>query len=143
MRIALALLVIGMTACGTPPAPPPPAPPTMPSVDRHHVDWAGTYGGELPCADCPGILTRLRLDTAGNYRLHLVYHGRPDSVQGHMGRFTWDAAGRILTLDEQGEGQRYELDRGRLWHLDRDGQRITGALADRYILLKDRPTPRP
>ena len=28
---------------------------------RNALDWAGTYEGVLPCADCPGIQTRLSL----------------------------------------------------------------------------------
>jgi len=41
-------------------------------VDAQHtsansLDWAGVYRGVLPCADCPGIETTLRLATDSTY----------------------------------------------------------------------------
>jgi uncharacterized lipoprotein NlpE involved in copper resistance len=36
---------------------------------RSSLDWAGTYEGVLPCADCPGTKIRLTLNGDGSYRL--------------------------------------------------------------------------
>jgi len=32
---------------------------------RNALDWAGTYAGVLPCADCPDVQARLRLPQTG------------------------------------------------------------------------------
>ena len=34
---------------------------------RNALDWPGSYEGTLPCADCPGIRTRLTLMKDGRY----------------------------------------------------------------------------
>ena len=47
--------------------------PPAQAVDMHNsrnsLDWVGIYEGVLPCADCPGIKTRLTLNYDGSYRL--------------------------------------------------------------------------
>jgi uncharacterized lipoprotein NlpE involved in copper resistance len=48
------------------------APSTQPAEmhnSRISLDWAGTYEGVLPCADCPGTKTRLTLNQDGSYLL--------------------------------------------------------------------------
>ena len=99
------------------------------------VDWAGTYFGTLPCADCPGIRTSLTLKDDGTYILESRYEERGDSTYMDQGNFTWDATGGIITLNES-EGVQYRVGEGRVFLLDQDGNRIEGALADHYTLTK-------
>lgn len=104
---------------------------------RTSLDWAGTYGGLVPCADCVGIDTRLTLASDGRYRLRLRYQGRSDSAFVTAGEFTWDSAGRSITLGGITDGaDRYQVMEGALLQLDRQGDRITGELADRYRLAR-------
>ena len=40
---------------------------------RNSLDFAGVYEGVLPCADCPGIQTRLTLNRDVSYELSTLY----------------------------------------------------------------------
>lgn len=59
-------------ACASPPPPRAPAPPNA------GAPQVGTYEGVLPCADCPGIRTRLTLEgpPGHRYRLEQTYLDR-------------------------------------------------------------------
>ena len=100
---------------------------------QNALDWAGAYRGVLPCADCQGIETVVILKSDGTFTKHFKYLGKGDEVISKEGRFTWNAAGSIVTL--AGDAQ-YLVGENHLTHLARDGSRVTGALADRYILAK-------
>ena len=54
--------------------------------DRHTsqnaLDWASSYEGVLPCADCPGIKTRLILNPDGRYELSTQYLDRQPAHWG-------------------------------------------------------------
>jgi uncharacterized lipoprotein NlpE involved in copper resistance len=74
--ILTVIAVLAATGCVRPDAPnPDPA-----HVARNSLDWAGSYRGLLPCADCDGIETVVRLENDGTYRLQLKYRGRSDEV---------------------------------------------------------------
>jgi uncharacterized lipoprotein NlpE involved in copper resistance len=88
---------------------------------RNALDWAGTYSGVTPCADCPGIELRLTLQSDGRYQLSTRYQDRQVAPQTVSGRFSWDAGGNIVTLDGAGSGQRFRVGEGRLLQLNQDG----------------------
>lgn len=88
---------------------------------RNAVDWAGSYEGVAPCADCPGIKMRLTLQADGRYELSTQYLDRQVAPQTVRGRFSWDAGGSTITLDAAGQGQQFRVGEGRLLQLDRDG----------------------
>ncbi len=88
---------------------------------RSSLDWAGSYEGVLPCADCPGIKTRLVLQSDGQFELSTQYLDRQVAPQTASGRFTWDGAGSTITLDAAGGGQQFRVGEGRLLQLNRDG----------------------
>lgn len=60
--------------------------------------FAGTFTGTMPCADCPGIDTRLVLSADGTYKLHETYR---DRLGGFDGDGTWTAEddGKRIRLD--------------------------------------------
>ncbi|HEX5787641.1 MAG TPA: copper resistance protein NlpE N-terminal domain-containing protein [Woeseiaceae bacterium] len=106
-RAALALLAACMLlpACGRDepaPAPAAPDPATLPGV------WAGVY----PCADCPGIETRLWLRPDGRFFLEQRYlagaDGDPAAATHNLGRWQWDPGGRVLSLAGAGPVRRFE-----------------------------------
>lgn len=124
----------------------PPPPPTQPFVldrsaagdnSRNALDWSGSYEGMVPCADCEGILTRLTLREDQSYSLSREYLGRNPIAFIDSGRFIWSDAGDRIFLDREDDGTPgYLVGENRLFQLDLDGNRITGALADNYILHK-------
>jgi len=110
---------------------------------RLSIDWAGTYRGVLPCADCEGIKTELVLDESGTFRLGMLYMGKGKSGPViREGRFEWDKTGNKIMLKEvaEGEGPRhFQVGEEKVFQLDLKGNRITGELAEEYVLSKYYP----
>jgi heat shock protein HslJ len=100
------------------------------------IDWPGTYQGILPCADCEGIKTRLVLNEDLTYSLKTSYLGKEDNIFETKGTFTWDKSGSKIMLDNL-EKQVYQVGENKLFHLDKSGNRITGDLANNYIMVKE------
>jgi uncharacterized lipoprotein NlpE involved in copper resistance len=90
-------------------------------TSRTSLDWAGTYEGVLPCADCPGIKTRLVLFADGQFELSTQYLDRQPAPQITRGRFSWNAAGSDITLGAAGASQQFRVGEGRLLQIDQDG----------------------
>lgn len=105
-------------------------------ASRNSLDWAGTYRGVLPCADCEGIETLVTLRTDGRYSSSARYLGKNDKPFTEEGTFQWDATGGVITLSGQ-EPVRYRVGENRLIRLAMDGSSITGTLADHYVLAKE------
>lgn len=104
---------------------------------RNALDWPGTYEGVLPCADCEGIRTRLTLGEDLRYSLSREYLDRNPIAFVDSGEFTWSEDGGRIVLDSGDEGpDSWLVGEDRLFQLDMEGQRISGALADNYTLLK-------
>ncbi|HSH20613.1 MAG TPA: copper resistance protein NlpE N-terminal domain-containing protein [Draconibacterium sp.] len=101
------------------------------------LDWPGTYQGILPCADCEGIKSQLILNEDLTYNLKIQYIGKLDSVFQEKGKFKWNDAGSAIILDNA-NNQIYQVGENILFHLDKNGNRITGELADKYTLKKDK-----
>ncbi|NDV56958.1 copper resistance protein NlpE [Bacteroides sp. 519] len=115
---------------------------TPPIVDAAHnsrnsLDYEGTYTGTMPCADCPGIKVELTLKT-NSYTLKTTYEGTEDKSKDFIegGEFAWNEAGSIITLNND-SCQQYQVGENKLIALDLNGKRITGDLADMYILKKN------
>lgn len=119
------------------------------SAPDHHnsmisVDWEGTYQGVLPCADCNGIQTSLILEKNGSFTLTKHYLGKSKSPENPIvGKFEWDSDKNRIHLmkkDKQGNPIRLEsyfVGENQLFFLDQSGNRIKGALAEKYILKKN------
>ena len=60
--------------------------------------FAGTFAGTVPCADCPGIDTRLDIAADGTFTLSETYQER-DTAFETRGTWTLDADGTRLLLD--------------------------------------------
>jgi len=109
-------------------------PPDM-HTSRNSLDWAGTYEGVLPCADCPGIKTRLTLNQDGTYELSTQYLDRQPAPQVVRGQFTWNAGGSAVALDPNGNAQQFSVGEGRLLQLNRDGTPVLASSANRVLTL--------
>lgn len=101
---------------------------------RNSLDWAGVYEGVLPCADCPGIQTRLTLGNDGTFEKQSQYLDRDTVPRTGRGRFSWRADGNTITLDAGGGGQIYAVGEGRLILLNNDGTRPEGAASNRVLM---------
>ena len=114
------------------------APPDAAHNSRNALDWAGAYEGIMPCADCPGIKTRLTLQPDGRYELSTQYLERQVAPQTARGQFSWNAAGSAITLDAAGHGQQFQVGEGRLLQLNQDGS-SPGWTTSRRVLTMQKP----
>lgn len=104
---------------------------------RNALDWAGTYSGVLPCASCPGIDTVVSLHSDGTFERTMHYLDQAVVPHTASGTFSWNDAGTKVELNTEGDGvAKYQVGENQLFHLDGDGQRITGELAAHYVLHK-------
>ena len=114
------------------------APPTQPADmhnSRNSLDWAGTYEGVLPCADCPGTKTRLTLNYDGSYRLVTQAQGSQNAEKSVSGVFTWQPSGNAITLDERGGRQQFSVGEGRLTVLRPEGGASQSPAANLVLTL--------
>lgn len=101
------------------------------------LDWAGVYKGVVPCADCEGIETSITLHADKTFMLSTRYMGKKQTAIEEKGSFSWNEAGTILTLAGLKEKPtQYQVGENKLTQLDMSGNKITGNLADKYVLQK-------
>jgi uncharacterized membrane protein/uncharacterized lipoprotein NlpE involved in copper resistance len=93
----------------------------------------GTYQGTLPCADCPGIDYQISLFEDQHYKELMVYRDRNEG-KATIDTGLWKMENDSVVSLVGREPQRFLFEAGKLYHLDREGGRVTGALADNYIL---------
>ncbi|WP_077133948.1 copper resistance protein NlpE [Spirosoma montaniterrae] len=107
------------------------------STSRTALDYAGTYKGTLPCADCEGIETEVQLTENGEFVKKTKYLGKGDGkVSESKGKFEWKPDGNTITLTGVDMPNQYAVGENTLTHLDMEGKKITGENADKYVLRK-------
>lgn len=105
---------------------------------QNSLDWAGTYKGVLPCADCEGIETELMLHKDSTYMLRQTYLGKTAApVYNSDGNWVWVDGNTIQLLGITNAPSKYHVGENKLFQLDMEGKRIAGALAEKYILAKE------
>ena len=110
---------------------------SMADNSRTSIDWAGSYSGVVPCADCEGIATTVVLHPDMSYSMRMQYLGKSETIYNQEGTFTWNPEGSTITLQGIKEGpQYYKVGENQLIQLDMQGQAITGANAGLYVLAK-------
>ena len=94
--------------------------------------FAGTYGGMLPCADCPGIDTSIAFTPEGSYTLSETYEDADKSSFLSKGTWSVRGDGKAILLDPEDKD---EYDRSfsivsatELRALDRQGKPIESEL---------------
>lgn len=103
------------------------------------LDWAGEYKGVLPCADCEGIKTKLKLNSDKTFELSQKYLGRKDEQKTTVkGSFSFDAKNpSIITLSAAANNQKFFIGENYVTLRAADtGEAITGPMADLYKLNK-------
>lgn len=142
MGIVLAALLVGACGKGQPKEPD-----SQVAVDtaidaahnsRNSLTWAGSYQGEIPGADVPGIKVEAILSEDETYTISYEYLGKDNNPHIFTGTFTWDAGGNTITLDDKVLPPYYRVGENTLTQLDMEGNIITGQLADLYVLKKVR-----
>lgn len=114
--LMLALAVA--SACGRAAAPPAPDLGTLPA----------SFRGELPCADCPGLIYALDLRPDGEFILRTTYRERPP-VPDTSGRWSLISDGAVLALDVgAGRAEQFAIGDGQLTKLDIAGRPIESTL---------------
>jgi uncharacterized lipoprotein NlpE involved in copper resistance len=115
---------------------------TAASADMAHnshnsLDYQGSYKGVLPCADCSGMETEIQLSSGDTFVRKTKYLGKnePNTLE-ETGTFTWNEAGSIITLGGVQGASQYMVGENTLTQLDLQGNKITGQLADKYVLRK-------
>ncbi|MBU3084239.1 copper resistance protein NlpE [Acinetobacter seifertii] len=114
------------------------------TIDTEHtaensLDWNGKYTGTLPCADCEGIKTELKLKDDKTYELTETYLGKGDAkpFETH-GKFAFDKDNTsIITLDNKAENRKFFIGENTATALDMEGKKIEGSLAEHYVLKKE------
>jgi heat shock protein HslJ len=108
------------------------------SNSRDALDWAGTYVGMIPCADCPGIRMELSLNSDLTYTMTRIYQDRQDMFV-NSGIFEWNDEGseiKLQTGSSDGSFQHFKVQEGSLVLLTLSGETVEGDHADAYILHK-------
>ena len=135
--IALAVIVVSLGACASKPTASPAQRTTTPDNSANSLDWAGIYAGVVPCADCEGIETNVTLNKDLSCLVKTRYLGKGNKVYERQGTFTWNEQGNTIHLQGIPGGPDYYLvGENVLIQLDKQGNRITGALAANYVLRK-------
>jgi len=103
---------------------------------KNSLDYKGTYKGEIPAADASGIIVSVTLSDS-TYVKTMKYVGKGDKTFEDKGKYTWNDEGNTITLlGLKNESNKYFVGENTLTMLDMDGNKITGDLADKYILRK-------
>lgn len=111
--------------------------------DIHHaqngIEWPGVYNGFTPCDDCKGVKTTLALNKNNSYMLLTKYVGKSEREFVEKGKFTWDDKSSTISITSRDNSttRHYSVEENRLIQLDDNGNRISGKLADRYILRRN------
>lgn len=100
-------------------------------------EWEGIYTGTTPCPEpCKGEETKMQLNADSTYTLSVQAIGQEDKPRIFSGRFYWDTAKNIITLDENGDHHKFLVQEGSLKELDKFGDLKQLGKQEDYILKK-------
>ena len=103
---------------------------------QNALDWDGSYSGILPCDDDGLVQITVELLVDNTFRMKQQHLGAEDMSVESSGEIIWSKEGNIITLGEGQEQKKILVGENALIVLDKDGKRITGELAEKYILAK-------
>lgn len=97
----------------------------------------GIWYGNLPCADCNGILTVLRLNKNGLFEIQSLYSGKSNEIVRTIGHWQPIDNGKIIELKSQDDSDNvmyYQISQNQIKLLDREKNTIKGDHDERYVL---------
>lgn len=100
-------------------------------------DWDGVYMGVVPCPDCEGIQTMIKLNKDNSYSIQTKYLGKGQEIFEDKGKIYWNKDGFSLLLIAGEDSSLVKLSLNQLTLLDVEGKTITGQYANFYNLRKD------
>jgi uncharacterized lipoprotein NlpE involved in copper resistance len=103
---------------------------------RNSVDWEGMYTGVIPAASSSGIEVTMTLNDNLTFELQYKYLDKSEEIFTQSGTFKWNNTGNTIILDITNYPPYYMVGEKMLIQLDMEGNRITGNLAENYILEK-------
>jgi uncharacterized lipoprotein NlpE involved in copper resistance len=109
-------------------------------ADEHNsqnsLDYAGTYIGKLPTAGGEGMIVTIELGDSTFVR-KTEYAGKEDKSLEEKGKYSWSTEGSTIILEAGKDSpNQYLVGENILIQLDMEGNKITGDMADLYILKK-------
>lgn len=99
--------------------------------------WTGSYYGIVPMEGTEGleILVTLEFDGRSHYSTRI--YNSDDVGETSVSRAVWDATGKYVSVkDYDSNFHKFLYEDGKLIKLDDNGNRYTGANANKYILNK-------
>jgi len=103
---------------------------------QNSLDYKGVYTGKVPTASGEGMIVSVTLEGSTYIRV-IEYVGKKDSKSEEKGKYTWNSEGNTVALEGVKDSpNKYFVGENTLAQLDMEGNRITGELADTYILRK-------
>lgn len=106
----------------------------VPKPDVKTEPWHGKYSGVLPCGDCKGILTILKVNGDNTYTLSSKYLGKPEQPSDYKGTYHFDKSKNMITLDAEGDHLKFEVQDGMLIKRDKFGNPEQGGQEARYYM---------
>ncbi len=108
-------------------------------ADAHNaansLDVIGAYAGVTPGAN-DSIAVTITLGADSTYTRTAAFAAHPENVIKTEGKYEWNAEGNTITLLSDEKPNQYFVGENQLFSLDIEGNKITGDLADKYILKK-------
>jgi len=126
-------LIVLLTACNST------SNKTTDTVSGTAIAASDEYKGSLPCADCEGIDVSLQLNSDSGYTMNSVYKGShaDNNNNSFNDTGTWNIhSPDTLVLFNKNGSVKYIKTDSTLTQLDGSGNRITGPLANMFILHK-------
>ena len=105
---------------------------------QNSLDWDGVYEGVLPCEDCEGIETSIRLKKNLDYVLSQHYLGRAEDEENNLnetGKFEWNKQGNTISLGER-QKLYFRVSENYLLQVFKDESKVMGDSAIKYRLTK-------
>lgn len=111
--------------------------PAVGDTSQNALDWNGVYEGILPCADCEGIKTTITLNQDLTFTKKVQYLGKDEQILEEKGSFQWNETGNRIILEGITDApNQFLVGENILIQLDMKGERISGEMADKYVLTK-------
>ena len=139
-RVTLIMALLGLFAFAFSSCEPTPKKPESVHKDAELAQTvAGVYTGEMPCADCEAIAYTLTLRPDFSYQSEAVYKGKSEEPITESGTYGFSEDKCIIVLEAAEPGMNFfQIMEGGLKKLDINGQPITGDLAAKYDLSRQK-----